>query len=272
VNLIRAIILGIVQGLTEFLPISSSGHLVLFQHFFQQGKEQANDISLEAFLHLGSLLAVVIYFRKDLLDLLKSMFHWKRSLDSSKHYRSRMVIVYLALSTLVTGLIYVLFGDLIKATFAQPLFVALMLSVTGLILLASDTVRKSDIPASGLGIIRSIIIGLGQGISMLPGISRSGTTIAASLLCGVKRADAARFSFLLSIPAILFANLNEIPTLQNLSAYMLTCYIAGALTAFVSGYIVIEVLIRVIQASKLKYFAIYCWLVSALTIAFILLK
>jgi undecaprenyl-diphosphatase len=147
-----------------------------------------------------------------------------------------------------------------------------MLSITGVIVLSSDFIKVSDVPLSNMGFIRSIIIGLGQGIAMIPGISRSGTTIATALFTGLKRSDAARFSFLLSIPAILAANLKELKNILNLQPDMLLAYFFGALAAFASGYLVIAFLIRLIQKSQLKYFAFYCWLVSALSIVMILNK
>ncbi len=271
-QILKAIIMGIIQGLTEFLPISSSGHLVLYQYFFGKPDGTGNDISLEVFLHLGSLIAVIIFFRKDIMELISSLFQWRKSIDQHKQYRNRMVIVYLFIATVCTGIIYVLFGTKIEAVFNQPLIVAFMLIVTGIIILASDYIKKTEIPISNMGLVRSIIIGLGQGFAMLPGISRSGTTIATSLFCGIKRTDAARFSFLLSIPAILAANIGEYKIITNLQPDLLISYISGALAAFASGYIVIAILLRLIQTSKLKYFAFYCWLIATMVITHFILK
>jgi undecaprenyl-diphosphatase len=269
---LNAIIMGIIQGLTEFLPISSSGHLVLYQYFFSNAGAVDAGITLEVFLHLGSLLAVLTYFYKEILELISSLFHWRKSVNQSRHLHNRMVIIYLIISTLVTGLIFLLFGKRIEAVFGKPLIVAILLAVTGIIIFLSDFVKRTEIPMSGMGVIRSIIIGLGQGIAMLPGISRSGTTIATSLFCGIKRADAARFSFLLSIPAILAANIGEFKQLSQLGLNHTMSYVLGALAAFVSGYLVISILLRLIQYSKLKYFAFYCWFISALSITLMLLS
>jgi undecaprenyl-diphosphatase len=181
-----------------------------------------------------------------------------------------MMILYLGISTLVTGIVYLIFGNLIKGVFANPMVTAILLSATGLILWASDMQKKNEIPISGMGFLRGIIIGIGQGIAMLPGISRSGTTIATSLFCGLKRSEAARFSFLLSIPAILLANITEIDAISGLTKYQMLSYVFGALAAFVSGYLVIGFLIRLIQAAKLKYFAFYCWFISILSIVLII--
>lgn len=271
-QVLNAIILGIVQGLTEFLPISSSGHLVLYQHFFSKSAALGTDITLEVFLHLGSLFAVIIYFRREILELIQSLFHWKRTFDSSRHFRNRMVIFYLIISTVFTGVVYLLFGKEIVAVFARPLTVSLLLAVTGIIIYLSDLAKNTEIPMSGMGVIRSALIGLGQGFAMLPGISRSGTTIATSLFCGIRRADAARYSFLLSIPAILAANVGEFKSITELQPQFLLNYILGALAAFVSGYLVISFLIRLIKSAKLKYFAFYCWFVAAVSIALIVLR
>lgn len=264
-----AIILGMIQGITEFLPISSSGHLVLFQYFFGS-PTTGNDISLEIVLHFGTLLAIVVFFRYDIMDLLVSVFHWKKTLDNQRHTRNRMIIVYLIISTFFTGIIYLLLGNKIEAAFSKPLIVAIMLSVTGLIVFLSDFVKRTETPVSSMGFGRSIIIGLGQGISMMPGISRSGTTIATALYCGVRRADAARYSFLLSIPAILAANISEIKILTQLQPSMLLSYFFGALAAFISGYMVIGIMLRLIRDCHLKYFAFYCWFISAISITLIL--
>ncbi|HOD18305.1 MAG TPA: undecaprenyl-diphosphate phosphatase [Candidatus Cloacimonadota bacterium] len=268
-NLINAVLMGLIQGLTEFLPISSSGHLVLYRYFFGQ-TNNTGDISLEVFLHLGSLLAVIIFFWKDIIDLIASLFHWKDAVGSNKHRRNHLILFYLIIATAVTGIINLLFGSKIEAVFNQPLLVAIFLSVTGVFIFCSDLVKKNEIPSYGMGIWRSVGIGLGQGIAMLPGISRSGTTIAVSIFCGINRADAATFSFLLSLPAILGANLNEFKTLTTLQSSQLLNYLCGALAAFVTGYLVISFLINLIKKAKLKYFAFYCWFISALSVILIL--
>lgn len=266
-NTFYAILLGIIQGLTEFLPVSSSGHLVLSQHFL--GIKEGSDLLFEVFLHLGTLLAVVVFFRKALWDMLVSLFKWAPTVENQTHRHNRMMIVYLTIATMGTAIIYVLFGDLFEAMFANPLLVAIMLLVTGGLIFVSDYVPDRGIPAFSMGFLRSIIIGIAQGFAIIPGISRSGTTIACSVFSGVKRKDAAQFSFLLSIPAILGANLSMIKDFTALDNALLFSYIAGFVAAFVSGYLVIAVLIRLIQQSKLKYFAFYCWLVGILSIIFI---
>jgi len=269
-NLLQAIILGIVQGLTEFIPVSSSGHLVLAQYFF--GLEGAGDLSFEIFMHLGTLCAVLIFFRQQIWELIKSMFCWGVKLDGETHRHNRMLIVFLILSTLSTGIMYMLFKDLFEAAYSSPLFVSLMLIITGILIYSSDLVKDSSIPASNMGFIKALLIGLAQGVAILPGISRSGSTIATSLFCKIKRKDAAHYSFLLSIPAILAANISEYQAITNLDPSVLPHYIGGFVASFVAGYLVIAGLIRLIQGGNLKYFAFYLWLVAALSISFILYR
>ncbi len=263
-NIFMTILIGIIQGLTEFLPVSSSGHLVLAQHFL--GMKEGGDIVFEVFLHLGTMLAVVIYFRKALWNMVLSLINWKPTIDNQVHYHNRMLILYLACATVATIVVYVLFGDVFKAAFTKPIIVSAMLFVTGTIIFVSDYIRDRGIPAFSAGFLRSLMVGLGQGLAIMPGISRSGTTIAVSLFAGIKRKDAAEFSFLLSIPAILGANLSEISYLVNLDKQMMISYLAGFVAAFISGYLVIAILIRLIQACKLKYFAYYCWTISVVSI------
>lgn len=267
-NILTSLILGIVQGLTEFLPVSSSGHLVLAQHFMNV--KESNDLALEVFLHLGTLLAVMIYFRSTIRDLISSLTKWRNSADNQAARHNRMFIVYVILATLGTAGVYYLLGDVFKAMYARPLVVAIMLSVTGLIVFLSDLIKSDPIPASSMGVIRSVLIGLAQGFAIIPGISRSGITIGVSLFAGIKRKDAAAFSFILSIPAILAANVNEFGALTALQPKMLFTYVVGFLAAFIVGYFVISMLIRLIQSSKLKYFSFYCWLVSLISIMLII--
>ncbi len=267
-NFLQAIFLGIIQGLTEFIPVSSSGHLVLAQHFF--GMESSSEITFEVFMHLGTLLAVIIFFHRQIWDLIASLFCWKPSLDSETHRNNRSLIVYLAVATLATGLVYIIFKDLFTLAYGNPLFVAIMLMMTGLIIYASDLIKNTPIPASNAGIIKSILIGLAQALAIIPGISRSGTTITASLFCGIKRKDAAHFSFLLSIPAILAANLKELPQLMMLDLSVLHVYLAGFIASFIAGYLVIAFLIRLIQSGSLKYFAYYVWIIALISIALII--
>ncbi len=262
-KILLSIILGLIQGLTEFLPVSSSGHLVLAEHFLGFTRP---DISFEIALHIGSLIAVLYYFRKEIVDLTLSLFIWT---DDRK--KDRMFVLYLMVATFFTGIIGVMFSDFFESLFSKPMYSALFLSLTGLIVFASDKITTGKLTGSNVGILKSIGIGLGQSFAILPGISRSGTTIATGIYFGLERKEAARFSFLLSIPAILGSVVLKIKDFQDLPKNLILSYSAGAIAAFVSGLLVISVLIKLVQNKKLKYFAFYCWGLSILSIILLLL-
>ena len=253
---IKVIVLGIVQGLSEFLPISSSGHLVILQHFF--GMENA-DVSFEVVLHLGSLLAVLLYFRQDLFSLCRDFFRIKDK--SSRAVLARKEVAFLLVATAVTGFLGLMFQDTLEALFSQPLVVCGMLLLTGVVLIISDMVKDVRLDAGQMGFVRAMIIGVVQALAIVPGISRSGSTVCASLFLRVKRGEAARFSFLLSIPAITGAFVLKLDEISA-SVELLDC-VLGAFFAFVSGYLVIAVLLRMISAGRLKVFGFYCFFVSS---------
>ncbi len=255
-----AVFLGLVQGLAEFLPISSSGHLVIAQkllHF--AGPNLAFDIVL----HLGTLCAVLVYFRKDLGGILVSLTE-----NGDRNWRR--VAFLILLGTIPTGLIGVFFKDTFEALFGSVRIVAGMLAVTGFLLFAADRVRRTDRNLFGIRMLDSILIGLIQGVSIIPGISRSGSTIAMGLFLKIGGKDAARFSFLLSIPAILGAVALESREILgqsfNGSGPVL---LAGFASAAISGWIAIRVLMEVLKKKRLLVFALYCWIVAALTFWFV---
>jgi undecaprenyl-diphosphatase len=266
IEILHGILLGILQGITEFIPVSSSGHLVLGIEFLNFPRP---DIGFEIFLHFGSLIAVLLYFRQDLISLCDSVIHFRDK--TASRVRSRLIVLYLILATIVTGVIYMLFGDYFEAAFSSIPFVIAMLCVTGLILFFSDKIKSKNIESADLGVKRSIMIGLGQSLAMFPGISRSGTTIASGILVGLNRAEAARFSFLLMIPAIGGANLVNIIKISSIERNMYLPYILGMIAAFISGYLVIALLIRMIKKKQLKYFAYYCWTIALLSFIYFVL-
>jgi undecaprenyl-diphosphatase len=269
-SFINAILLGILQGLTEFLPVSSSGHLVLAQHFL--GVKESENILFEVFLHFGTLLAVIIFFRKRIWELILSLFGKKDYRTTNNAHNDRMIIIYLIIATAVTGVVYLCAGNPIESLYHKPLVVAFMLIITGIIVFASDYVKKGNISAAKMGFPRIIFIGLIQGIAIIPGLSRSGSTIAASIFSGIKREEAAEFSFLLSIPAILGANLISLDLFHTLNFNQLLVYLAGFFAAFVIGYLVIGFLLTLITKAKLKVFAYWCWGVALISIIFLLLE
>lgn len=265
--MLQSILMGIVQGLTEFLPVSSSGHLVLFKHFF--GFEENAGSTFEIFLHLGTLFAVLIYFRKMIWELILSLTKWKDIPENQHHRHNRNLIMYLVIATFATGIIYLLFGKFFKSLFDQPLVVSFMLLITGIVIFASDFIKGGAVPAESMGFGRSIIIGIAQGMAIIPGISRSGTTVGTSIFTGLRRKDAASFSFLLSIPAILAGNLENLKELSQLNSSMLLNYLLGFFFSFAIGYLVISVFMGIIQKAKLKYFAFYCWFAGLASIIWI---
>jgi len=260
-EILKAILLGIIQGLTEFLPISSSGHLVLAEHYL---KFNSPDISFKLILHLGSLFAVLLYFRKDILSLLKSLFLFKNK--EPVHTRNRNTIFYLMVATTVTGVLGLYFEEPLTKTFSSLYIPSFMLIITGFILFISDKIEPIGIKTHQLGVRKSIFIGLAQAFAILPGISRSGTTITVGIFAGLDREEAARFSFILSIPAILGANIHKFSSIVNLDRSLWVSYILGTFAAFISGYAVISFLITIVKKQKLKYFAYYCWIIAIITL------
>ncbi len=268
-SIFESIILGIIQGLTEFLPVSSSGHLVLAQYFWG-----INDpgISFEVVVHLGSLFAVLIYFHKDIISLLLSSTKIFSSNKSYNDINNLKILAYLFIATLATAVIGFTFKNKFEALYDIPLAVAIALSVTGLIVYISDKIPNGSFDDYNIGWVKAIFIGIGQALAIIPGISRSGTTIAFALFSKMKRDNAARFSFLLSIPAILGAALVDFMDIESIDPSTIGRYSAGAIAAFISGFIVIALLINLIQRKKLKYFSYYCWTISLLSVCFILVQ
>lgn len=245
----QSIILGIVQGLTEFLPISSSAHLVLapkllgWQNLLHQNPIQ---ISFDVVLHLGSLLALLVYFRKDILSLIT-----ERSEQNNK------LLLFLVIGTIPAVIAGVLFNGFFEELFGSTSKTAFLLIITGLIIFTAESLAKLK---RGINIINtkdSLIIGLAQALAIAPGISRSGATISAGLMLGFKREDAAHFSFLLAIPAVLGAfifSLND----AGLANMLNVAFLGGLVSSFAFSYIAIKFLLGYLQRRSLKIFAAYC--------------
>ena len=273
-RIIEAIILGIIQGLTEFLPISSSGHLVIFQQFFNI---QEADVAFDVMLHLGTLIAVLIYYRKDVLELISEFIlligSWIRGerpklLEPDRPYRILMIMVILA--TIPTALIGLLFKDIFVKLFNHMNVVGYALIVTGILLWISNRFVGNRKKAENMTILDALTVGIVQSVAMIPGISRSGSTIFAGLFKGFTPEFAARFSFLLSIPAILGAVVLEgKDVLSSASTFHDFLSVAsGFLAAAISGYIAIRILITLLNRKKFNYFAYYCWGVGAFIVIY----
>ncbi|HDL65149.1 MAG TPA: undecaprenyl-diphosphate phosphatase [Proteobacteria bacterium] len=264
-NIIEAIILGIVQGLTEFLPVSSSGHLVLTEKLLGL---TTHNIRFVVVVHLGSLLAVLAIYRvqlgKIILGLYKGRVRYRKGKWKFNDPNTRLSWL-LVLATIPAGLVGFFFGGMIERVFFQPFWVGIFLAVTGLILFCIRFVKTDD---GGLNWRRAGIIGLAQAVAILPGMSRSGSTIAAGIYSGVEKSRAAEFSFLLSVPVILGAGVMELGKMMDTvpSAMEIVTLLAGAAASAISGYLAIRFLLNVINKGKLHYFAYYCWLVALIVI------
>ena len=265
-SVLEGILLGVLQGIAEFLPISSSGHLAIVQKLFN-----LEDVPLlyDVFLHLATLGAVVLFFRKRIWSLLQVVGRWicRRSLPEDK--AELQTIVALLLGTFVTGIFGIFLSDVVETINVK--FICVGFFVTAGLLIFSDAVeerrRKKRLAtdpdstvgkAGGVKPLQGLGIGLAQGFGVLPGISRSGSTIAGALLCGVNREQAGEFSFLLSIPAILGAFVLQLDDLDEIgSAVGIAPVVAGCIAAFVAGIFALAVLMKIIRKGKLEWFAAY---------------
>ncbi len=243
----KSIIVGVVQGFAEFLPISSSGHIVLTQ--FLLGIKEDN-ILFEIILHVGTLLSVFVYFWRKLWNMTRSL--WTPALREERAW-----ILYLGLATVPAVLLVLTpLGDLFKGAYENPVLVSGLLLVTGALLFAPKFIQSK---AKEISWKTALFMGIGQAFAILPGISRSGSTITAGLLSGVTPKKAADFAFLMSIPAILGAVVKERDAFSQLAADQATQYLIGALAAFVSGLAAIFLVMDAVKRGKLEYFAYYCF-------------
>lgn len=267
-SIIEAIFLGIIQGLTEFLPVSSSGHLVLFSHLLEV-KEPS--IVFEVLVHVGTLIAVVVVFWKEIAILITSFFKLlskpseaPRLCRTDPGCRLLSAVICATLPVVVFAL---LFKDKIEALYMSPLFVGFMLIITGTILFVTDRLRVKRKDLEYITMLDALIIGVGQAVAVLPGISRSGTTIGVGLARGLTRESAARFSFLLTIPAILGALVFAIGDLVNGAVTIsIGAIIAGLLASAITGYLAIHLLLELVKRGKLIWFSYYTWAVGILVV------
>lgn len=256
-TLTQAIFLGALQGATEFLPVSSSGHLAIAQHYLP-GFSQPG-ILFDVLLHVGTIVAVAIYFRRELAALLASPF--RRGEEARLQQRLLRLLIIGSIPTAIIGL---LFKDFFEGLFENIIVVSLMLLVTGFLLFIAERFRRGGRKEGELTLTDALVVGTVQGCAIIPGISRSGSTIAALLLKGVDGETAARFSFLLAIPAVLGAALLSVRDLGEVATGQIPLYLAGAGTAFLTGLLSIHLLLAVIRRRRLIAFALYCWLVGGL--------
>ena len=264
-NIIQGIIIGIVQGLTEFLPVSSSAHLVFIQKFL--GVESS--LAFDTFLHLGTLIAVLWFFRWDIYKMLKS---WWLSIGDILQGRFtqgfyddpyKRLAWYVILATIPVAIVGVLFEDSVDALFAGALYVpAFFLFVTGTILYLSQRMTSGKINYDTITKREAFFMGMGQACAILPGLSRSGTTIAAGLTIGLDKEFAAKFSFILSIPAILGAFILQVKDIGSAMDANFLPISLGFIASIIAGYMAIKWMLDLIQNKSLDIFAYYCWLMG----------
>lgn len=277
-NLLQAIIMGIIQGATEFLPVSSSGHLAIFRNIFHMNTDTG--ILFDILLHLGTLVAIIIIYRRDIGELLIEGFtilglvfvNIGRFINNLYKTKKKKKYVKIATTPYRRFVILVLFSTFVTMCIALPfehfignagntlLIPGICLVVTSAVLYIADNLKVGNKNASTATYKDSVMVGLAQGAATLPGLSRSGNTIAAGLACGFTREFAVKYSFIMSIPAILGACILELPDLAGakLSGGEIFNYIVGMIVAGVVGFVCIKFMLRIVKTNKFKGFSIYC--------------
>lgn len=257
----QAIVLGVAQGLTEFLPVSSSGHLVLGQYLFG-----LVDVPLyfDVSLHIGTLAAVFIIFFRDIRGMVAVFCRFcqgrfgKKSIDLSGDPNGKLLLMIIA-GSVPTAFIGLMLSKVAETLFSSLMIVGIMLLITGTFLWLSRKAKPDTDKSHGLTVKNALIIGVIQGFAVVPGISRSGSTIVAGLFLGLSRETAARFSFLLSIPAILGAAVLSFKDVADPSLMISPPVIWGTIASFITGYFALILLVRIVKQGHLYYFAPYCW-------------
>lgn len=259
----EAALLGLVQGLTEFLPVSSSGHLVLGQHVL--GIEEAG-ITFEVFVHFGTVLSILTVYGRDVLDLLQeagsALAAPARIPERYAENDTFRLGVFILITLVPTGVVYVLFKEPLEAAFGDPRLASGMLFVTGILLLL--TLLRPN-PKGRLSPLKAFVVGIAQSAAMIPGISRSGSTICVALYQNVKPEQAANFSFLMLLPVVLGATLLKgLELVEQGATVSWLPLLLGTLIAYVSGVIAIKLMIDFVKRGNLQYFAYYCFLIGGL--------
>ena len=274
-NLIQAILMGIVQGLSEFLPISSSAHLVFTSNFYKVFKgleiaqESNQEIFLDIMLHLGTLIAVLIFFRKDIMDILKALYFGLK--DKKYDDMDFKTGLYIIIGTIVTVIIAYPLNEVAGNLVFKPAIVGLLLIFTGGLLLFSEYLAKRNVEKKPVKLKSSVLMAIAQGFAALPGFSRSGLTIATGLLSGMDRTSAARYSFLLSIPIILGASMLYPLVKLDLHEVMTYNWFAisvGTVVSAVVGYLCIKYFMKFLSKFSLAVFGYYCLLMGIFTFIF----
>lgn len=276
-SILHSVLLGLIQGVAEFLPISSSGHLAIAEHLL--GMSGASEIPefFDVLLHLGTLIAVFAAYWEDIRDMVLEFFGGVR--DLARHSTptpvppARRMILLIIVGTLPLFAVLPI-NDLVEGLANNMYFVGAALIVTGFLLFTSDRVRKGRKTERNATLVDVLLVGVAQAIATCPGISRSGTTITAGCFVGFERKFAVRYSFLMSIPAILGANVLALKDVleSNIAAADIPVYLIGMAVAAVVGYMCIRLLKMIAEKGKFGFFAYYCWAAGALTLILTILK
>jgi len=256
-SLLEAIILGLIQGISEFLPVSSSGHLLVFHHIF--GITAEDNLTFIIVLNMGSLLPLLFVFRKDIWELVKNPFQKMTAL--------------LIIATIPLIVVTLLFEEFIESMFHAIYFLPVGFVITGVVLLFSDRLKNNNRDIEGIRFIDAVLVGCAQAAAVFPGISRSGSTISATMARGINRESAAKFSFLMSVPAAVgamaFRASRIIADPELLEGLNFVNLGAGLITAAVTGYFAINIMLTIIKQAKLKYFALYYIFALAILVVFL---
>jgi undecaprenyl-diphosphatase len=267
-NLSTAIILGIVQGLTELFPVSSSAHLVILQSFLPDFHQPG--VAFDTTLHLGTLLAVAFYFRADIRNMINAVACREHELaDKTCHedtFLLRKLVIFLIIGTIPAVILGILFIDYIHDVFESATIAAFFLIITGFLLFFSDRVKNAGRDEKDLNLTDSVLIGLAQSVALLPGISRSGATITAGIFRKLNRTTSAKYSFLLSLPTVFGAVIFEVCHFNQVPSGEVWLYIIGAICAAIAGFISLKLFFIIIREARLKYFAYYCWILGTFTL------
>lgn len=262
-EIISAIVLGIVQGLTEFLPVSSSGHLELAKFILGDTSMAQQSLLMTVTLHVATALSTIVVFRKDIAEIFRGLFTFKWNPETD--FSLKIII-----SMIPAAIVGLLFEKQIEALFTRNiLLVAGMLAITGVLLMLAHRAKDTGKPVSYLS---ALLVGIAQAIAITPGISRSGATISTSVLLGIDRGEAARFSFLMVVPLILGKLAKDLLDGEYGHTENMVALVSGFVFAFLTGLFACRLMIRLVKGSKLIYFSIYCFAVAIIAAAYILSK
>ena len=274
-DIIQAIILGIVQGLAEFLPVASAGQVILVTHILGVTfPSQSDALAFNTLLHLGTLTAIVGFFYRDLIKIIKAFIDSLLDIFRQKFKEGLKEDVYkrlawlMLMSTIPAAVVGALFNKQFEILFGSVVAVGIFLIINGFILYSTNYAKNGNDTVKELTFRNAFLIGVFESLALFPGISRSGTSISAGLFLGLERECAARYGFLIALPVIGAAVLFEIKNIGALSQNSPLTMVAAYIAVVVFGYLSIGLLIRLIKSTSLKIFAYYCWIVGALTLIF----